>query len=168
MEAMRSRLCMAAVLFAVIAFTGSCSNLVFGNIPPSTFRFVTVLKHEGPEPGGWQVAQVVVMLGRLSTMFPRSALCNVEVGTPIVNTQNGYISVELAQEESAKAADATARELLQQHERPVASICIDFREKMTDRLGHATKGSIPGSKVSGFRTWQRKKIPRRTFPRRRR
>lgn len=140
--------------------------MVFGNIPPSTFHFVTVIKGDGRAPGGWQVAQVVVLLGRISTMFPRTATCDVEVGTPLVNTQQGVISVEMAQEESARASDDVARELFQER-RPVAEICASFRTRMTRRLGHAKQGTIAGAKVSAFKFWRGKKPPRKTFPPRR-
>ena len=138
---------------------------MFGNIPPSTFQFVTVLDNPGSSPGGWQVAQVVVLLGRLSTMFPRAATCDVEVGTPIINYR-GFVSVETAQEESAVAADLVARELFQERA-PVASVCAAFRKRMTEVLGDAKRGFIPGAKVSRFNHWRGRKIPRKTFPPRR-
>ena len=152
-----------SVLLSAVGCTGQ--RIVFGNIPPSTFQFTTVIKHDGtPEPGGWQVAQVVVLLGRLSTMFPRAAFCDVEVGTPIVNRQQGYIPEEMAQVESALAADSAAREMLQARELPTAPICYTFRETMMRYLADPQSGTIAGARVSGFRTWKGKKIPRRTFP----
>lgn len=158
---------MVALVLATLAILAGCSDrMVFGNIPPSTFRFVTVIDNPGRSPGGWQVAQVVVLLERLSTMFPRTATCDIEVGTPIINRQQGFIPVEMAQEESAIAADRVARELFQKRE-PVASLCVAFRKRMTKVLGDANRGPIAGAKVSDFKHWRRKKVPRKTFPPRR-
>ena len=126
------------IMAMLLPATGGCTGdrIVFGHIPPSTFQFVTVVELDGPGAGGWQVAQVVVLLGRLSTMFPRAAFCDVEVGMPIVNTQQGYIPVEMAQMESAMAA----------------------------MFNHPDHGTVAGSRVSGFHAWKGKKIPRKKFP----
>lgn len=141
--------------------TGCTSgNVVFGNVPPTTFQFRTVVEHDGSGPGGWQVAQVVVLLGRLSTMFPRAATCDVEVGMPVVNRRQGYLSPERAQEESAIAADRAAHKLLGERKQPTAALCISFRATMQYFL-HST---VAGAKVDTFRPWPGKKIPRRTFP----
>jgi hypothetical protein len=138
--------------------------MVFGNIPPSTFQFTTVVENPRRGRGGWQVAQVVVLLGRLSTMFPRAAVCDVEVGMPVVNTQQGFISVEMAQSASAIASDQAARELFQQREKPTVTICHSFRETMEYFLADKYVGTVGGSRVTRFRSWPGKKVPRRTFP----
>ena len=157
-------------LVAVMASVTSCTGdrMVFGNIPPETFQFVTVKENRGKAPGGWQVARVIVLLGRISTMFPRTAVCRVEVGVPVVNKLQGFISEERAQEASANASDRAARELFQERH-PVASICLSFRQRMTRELSDPGKGGIAGARVSQFGNWREKesRIPRKTFPPRR-
>lgn len=164
----RSRLsspgCAMLIMAMLLAAAGCGQRTVFGHIPPSTFQFVTVVEHDGRGAGGWQVAQVVVLLGRLSTMFPRTAFCDVEVGMPVVNRQQGYISVETAQIASASASDQAARELFQQREKPTVSICNAFRTTMEYILANKDIGMIRGSRVTHFRNWPGKKVPRRTFP----
>lgn len=139
--------------------------MVFGAVPPSTFQFTTVVTRD-EEPSGWQVAQVVVLLGRLSLMFPRAAMCYVEVGVPLIH-HAGPVTVEEAQFKSAAAADAAAHKILKQHEKPTSTICDLFRKTMGKQLGHPRYGTIPGAKVTGFRAWHGKKVPRSTFPPRR-
>lgn len=154
------------LLFVLLSVQAACmgDRVVFGNIPPSTFKFTTVIEENGLEPGGWQVAQVVVLLGRLSTMFPRAATCDVEVGMPLVN-HLGYVSVEHARLESALSADRAARKLLKARERPTASICLLFRTTMEKYLRDPRFSNIPGAKVSRFSNqWV---VPRETFPPRR-
>lgn len=159
---------LALLASAVLSMASGCGNerMVFGNIPPSTFHFVTVIENNSMTPGGWQVARVVVLLGRLSTMFPRAATCDVEVGTPLVNRSRGFISVEFAQEESASASDQAARDLFQERA-PVGSVCIAFRQKMKYYLADPDIGTIEGARVSAFQHWKGKKIPRKRFPARR-
>ncbi len=153
------RVLAVAVLLAALA--AGCGNpVVHGHIPPSTFQFTTVLDHDGPRPGGWQVAQVLVLLGRLGMMFPRAAVCQVQVGVPLVTAKLGVISVEYAQVSSATAADAAARELMEKRAIPTATACSAFRETMQRLLGGRT-GLIPGARVTRFDT---DKVPRRTFP----
>ena len=83
------------VLFLV--FLGSaCLACVGGHIPPSTFQFTNIVPYTGPGTGGWKVAQVTVLLNRISRTFPQSAICEVEVGVPEVNV-NGLVSDEFAQ-----------------------------------------------------------------------
>ncbi|MEM9488199.1 MAG: hypothetical protein AAGC55_03585, partial [Myxococcota bacterium] len=96
---------------------------MYGNIPPTTFQFVTVVDHDGLGPGGWHVAQVAVLLGRLSTLFPRAAVCDVEVGMPLASRQHVFISKEFAQARSAEAADLAARKLLGQRQQLSAPLC---------------------------------------------
>jgi hypothetical protein len=162
------RWCQSIAIVALLCVQGACAGerVVFGAIRPSTFQFTTVVEHDGIGAGGWRVAQVIVLLGRLSAVFPRAATGDVEVGVPIVN-RRGHVTVEMAQMESAAAADAAARRLLQQHERPTGSLCRLFYEAMASLLGDPDHGRIPGARVTSFRTWPGRRIPRRTFPPRR-
>lgn len=151
------------VLVALMSLQAACmgDRVVVGNIPPSTFKFTTVIEEGGREPGGWQVAQVIVLLGRLSTMFPRAATCDIEVGMPVIN-HLGYVSVERAQLESARSADRAAHKLLKARERPTASICRLFRTTMQKFLRDRKFSDIPGAKVGSFSNkWL---VPRETFP----
>ena len=159
------RLCVAALLIMVPWLQSACAGerVVFGNIPPSTFQFQTLIEHNSGGPSGWHIAQVLILLGRLSTMFPRAATCDVEVGVPLENFE-GPVTVEMAQQASATAADRAAREILTQRERPTASICELFRKTMRHILGDRDTGLIKGARVRKF--WH-PNIPRTTFPRRR-
>lgn len=159
------RLCRAAFLVAWVLGQGACASerVVFGNVPPSTFQFKTIIDDRSPAGGGWHFAQVIILLGRLGAMFPRAATCDVEIGVPLVNFQ-GPVSVEMAQEASAVAADRAAREILAQHERPTASICQLFRDTMQYILGDRNIGLIRGARVRRF---YEPNIPRTTFPPRR-
>jgi len=132
---------------------------VGGHIPPSTFQFTNVVPHTGKEEGGWKVAQVSILLGRLSKVFPQAAVCDIEVGVPERNL-NGLISDAFAQQSAAKAADKAARIVLRERI-PVALACMEFRKHMGRILGDRVLGTIPGARVSGF---QRVDVPRTTFP----
>ena len=76
---------------------------VGGRIPPSMFQFTNVVPYSGPGEGGWKVAQVLVLLNRISPRFPQNAVCEIEVGVPEVN-KHGPVTDELAQAAAAKAA----------------------------------------------------------------
>jgi hypothetical protein len=123
------------------------------------FQFTNVVPYTPPEGGGWKVAQVIVMMGRISTVFPMNAVCEIEVGVPEKNV-NGWVTDEFAQAAAAKAADEAARIVLREH-LPTALACARFRKHMGDILGDKQFGTIPGAQVTGF---QREGVPRKTFP----
>ena len=55
----------------VLALLGACPlACVGGHIPPSMFQFQNVVPYTGPKEGGWKVAQVLILLSKLSPMFP--------------------------------------------------------------------------------------------------
>jgi hypothetical protein len=148
------------------ALQSACAGShVFGGIPPASFQFTKVVPYEGAptlEPGGWKVAKVLILLGRLSPMFPEAASCGVEVGVPEF-ARRRVITDAFAQFESARAADAAARRVFQQR-LPTAQMCHRFRGEMEGLLrGTAPqyKGPIPGARVTGFST---QGIPHTTFP----
>jgi hypothetical protein len=124
------------------------------------FQFTNIVPHTGTDTGGWKVAQVLVLLGRISPVFPQTAVCEIEVGVPERN-RNGLVWDALAQEASARAADEAARIVLRERV-PVALACQHFRERMERILGDWKVGTIPGAKVTGFNTVG---VPRTTFPR---
>jgi hypothetical protein len=130
-----------------------------GHIPPSTFQFTNVVPHSGKEEGGWKVAQVLILLGRVSTVFPQAAVCDIEVGVPERNL-NGLISDAFAQQAAARAADEAARLVLRERI-PTAMACDQFRKRMQSILRDPRFGTIPGAKVTGFQTVG---VPRTTFP----
>ena len=133
-------------------------TLVGGGIPPSQFHFSQVIALDGPGAGGWKVAQVAILLGRLSPTFPQSTICEVEVQVPVV-THLGPISDELAQVHAAEAANAAARLVLQERPFLTAVLCKHFREEMQRILN--TAEAIPGARVTRFMTTG---VPRTTFP----
>lgn len=149
-------LCVAITTTLQVGYTQA---YVFGQIPPSTFQFKSVVPHSGPGSGGWKVAQVLILLGRLSTTFPSAASCDVEVGVPEV-TWKGPVPDVVAQVEAATAADAAARLVLQEPQ-PTALMCREFRVQMGSYLGDPKFGPIPGAKVTQFLT---PGIPQKTFP----
>lgn len=132
---------------------------VGGHIPPSIFQFQNVVPYTPPDQGGWKVAQVVVLMGKISPIFSSTSVCEIEVGVPEKNV-NGWVTNEFAQAEAAKAADEAARIVLREHQ-PTALACNQFRKHMASILGDRTFGTIPGTQVTGF---QRVGVPRTTFP----
>lgn len=153
------RISFVAVILATISTGCVGGPVVYGHIPPTTFEFTTTVEYDGDATGGWQIAQVVVLLGRLAAMFPRAAICQVEVGVPLVN-HYGPVPTDLARVASAVAADRAARELMAKREMPTGPACQRFRETM-QRLMRPPEGQIPGTKVTRF---TRHDLPRRTFP----
>ncbi|OJT19686.1 hypothetical protein BO221_35615 [Archangium sp. Cb G35] len=134
---------------------------VGGHIPPSTFQFENVVRYtgDGLETGGWKVAQVLVLLGKISPMFSAAATCDIEVGVPERNVK-GWVLDEFAQVEAAKAADQAARSVLREQQ-PTALACQQFRVHMQSILRDLVYGPIPGATVTKF---QRVIVSRRSFP----
>lgn len=132
--------------------------MVGGGIAPSQFHFVNVVSEEGPEPGGWKVAQVAILLGRLSSLAPASAVCEVEVQVPQINYQ-GPVSDAVAQSRAAAAANTAARIVLRERLSLTAVLCMRFRTEMQRILGQAEM--IPGARVTAFQT---PGVPRTSFP----
>ncbi|KFA93760.1 hypothetical protein [Archangium violaceum] len=133
---------------------------VGGHIPPSTFQFENVVPYTPPGEGGWKAAQVLVLLSKISSSFPQSATCDIEVGVPERNL-NGWVTDEDAQVAAAEAADRAARIVLRQR-LMTAVACKQFREHM-QRLMQSSEVSkpIPGARVSGFKGVL---VSRKTFP----
>jgi hypothetical protein len=127
----------------------------WGGIPPTAFQFHNVVPYEGPGEGGWKVAQVRILLTRVSRTQPLQAWCDVEVGVPEVN-HRGRIANVTAQEFATLAADEAARFALQQRVATSEALCEVFRKKM---LGLLTR-DIPGVKVNRFKE---QGIPQTTF-----
>jgi hypothetical protein len=132
---------------------------VGGHIPPSMFQFANVVPYTPPGTGGWKVAQVVILMGKISPAFSSTAVCEIEVGVPEMNV-NGWVTNEFAQGAAAKAADEAARIILRENQ-PTALACDQFRRHMARILGDRNWGTIPGAQVTGF---QRVGVPRMTFP----
>jgi hypothetical protein len=147
------------VLLLLAVLSAAQLACVGGHIPPSIFEFANVVPYTGPEGGGWKVAQVLVLLGRISPRFSSTATCDIEVGVPEKN-RTGLVSNEFAQQEAAKAADKAARIVLREKQ-PTALACQQFREHMQRILGDLERGAIPGARVTGF---LRVDVPRKTFP----
>ncbi len=120
--------------------------VVTGSIPPSAFQFANVVPHTGKKPGGWKAAQVTLLLGRLSSVAPEAAWCDIEVGMPEVG-RLGPIPNAYARIESSVAATAAAREVLLEH-LPTALLCDNFRGTMKRKLDVP----IPGCRVTSWLT----------------
>ncbi|HYO73111.1 MAG TPA: hypothetical protein VEU33_44315 [Archangium sp.] len=146
----RSSFTRHVVLLVLVALGGCQIACVGGHIPPSMFQFTKVVPYTGPKGGGWKVAQVLILMGKLSPMFSSAATCDIEVGVPEKNV-NGWVLDEVAQVEAAKAADQAARRVLREQQ-PTALACIKFREHMQSILTDRVSGPIPGATVTKFRT----------------
>ncbi len=147
------------VLLLLAVLSAAQLACVGGHIPPSMFEFENVVPYTGPKEGGWKVAQVLVLLSKISPMFSSTATCDIEVGVPERNVK-GWVLDEVAQVEAAKAADKAARIVLREQQ-PTALACIKFREHMQSILTDPVSGPIPGAKVTRF---QEVGVPRKTFP----
>jgi hypothetical protein len=132
---------------------------VGGHIPPSMFQFTNVVPYTPPGTGGWKVAQVLILLGRISPVFSSTAVCEIEVGVPEKNVK-GWVTDEIAQAAAATAADEAARIVLREHQ-PTALACQQFRNHMQSILGDRNFGTVPGATVTAFQT---SGVPRKTFP----
>jgi hypothetical protein len=154
---MRMRL--RGVLFSWVVLGALQLACVGGHIPPSMFQFENVVPYTPPAGGGWKVAQVLILLGKISPIFSSTATCEIEVGVPEKNV-NGWVLDEFAQVEAAKAADEAARIVLRE-QLPTALACDQFRKHMHSILTHPVSGPIPGAQVTGF---QRVSVHRKTFP----
>jgi len=127
----------------------------WGSIPPTTFQFHNIISHKGPEAGGWKVAQVRILLTRVSTTQPLQAWCDVEVGVPEVNYR-GRVADVTAQEFAALAADEAARVALRQRVVTSAALCEAFRAEMGSLLAR----DVPGARVTKFKE---RGIPQTTY-----
>lgn len=148
-------LCVVAGVF----LAGCMEPVVLGKIPPAAFQFTPVVPRGGSGAGGWKVAQVVILLGRLSPRYPETTLCEIEVGVPEFN-KDGIVLDEVAQVKAAEAADAAAARVLKER-LPAAVACGDFRRIMQSIMGDPRTGTLPGTRVRPFVTLG---IPRTTFP----
>ena len=155
----RPSLTARVVLLLLVALNASLLACVGGHIPPSTFQFTNVVPHTGPTEGGWKIAQVLVLLSKISPIFPATATCEIQVGVPEVN-RNGPVPDDFAQAEAAKAADEAARIVLRERQ-PTALACDQFRKHMQSIMGDPRFGTIPGTRVTGFLEVG---VPRKTFP----
>ena len=149
------------LLLSLLLLGASQLACVGGRIPPSMFQFMNVVPYSGPagEEGGWKVAQVLILLGKISPKFTSTATCDIEVGVPERNWK-GWVLDEVAQVEAAKAADKAARIVLREQQ-PTALACQQFRIPMQRILTDKVSGKIPGATVTGFK-W--KDVPMMTFP----
>jgi hypothetical protein len=150
----------ARLLLAVACtLLAACTDpVVLGSIPPSTFQFTNVVPR-GRGAGGWKVAQVVILLGRLAPWYPETALCNIEVGVPEAIAAR-TIATATAQQAAADAADEAARRVLKKR-LPTALACDELRTTMQSIMLDPLKGNIPGTRVRGFIEVG---IPQTTFP----
>jgi hypothetical protein len=134
----------------------ACATASGGRIPPSAFEFHDFVSEPGPEAGGWKIAQVNILLSRMSRRRPLQAWCDVEVGVPIINWKRA-ISNAVAQRRSSEAADAAAQMVLHGPETVSALACQQFRDEMWRLLVR----SINGATVTKF---VRKGIEPTSFP----
>ena len=95
------------MLAATVGLQLACTEpIVLGGIPPSAFQFTSIVPHEESGAGGWKVAQVIIMLGRLSPHYPEATACDIEVGVP-EQAGDKKVSDARAQRAAARASDRT-------------------------------------------------------------
>lgn len=144
------------LLGTMVFLLDACATLSGGHIPPSTFEFHVIVSEPGPEPGGWKVAQVNILLARVSRRRPLDAWCDVEIGVPLANWKRS-VTDSFAQKKASMAADAAAQLVLGGPETVTALACQQFRDEMLRLL----RMSLPGVKVTKFAT---RGIEPKTFP----
>ncbi len=143
---MKRRLFVRLFLLGTMTFLlEACATVSGGRIPPSAFEFHDIVSEPGPEAGGWKIAQVNILLSRVSRSRPLQAWCDVEVGVPIINWKRS-ISNAVAQGRSSEAADAAAQMVLRGPETVSALACQQFRGEMLRFLVR----SINGATVTKF------------------
>ncbi|QRN99794.1 hypothetical protein JRI60_12570 [Archangium violaceum] len=125
----------------------ACATASGGHIPPSAFEFHEIVSNEGPLPGGWKVAQVNILLARVSRYKPLQAWCDLEIGIPLENWKRS-LTDSLAQRKSAQASDAAAQLVLRGNETVSVLACNQFRDE-TRRL---LERSLFGVRVTKFLT----------------
>ncbi len=136
---------------APLMLSGCGDTVVRGNIPPSTFQFINVVASKKMEPSGWKVAQVIILLGKISPRYAEAAKCQVEVGVPEAIVGR-IIPTEVAQRAAASAADEAARRVLKKKRLPTALACDEFKKTMQSFMNDPEKGNIPGTRVTSFLT----------------
>jgi hypothetical protein len=143
-------------LMVVSLWLGACATIVMGGIPPSSFEFHPTVPVGVGRPGGWKVAQVIIMLGNVSSSGPRAVWCDIEVGLPQVN-HLGPVLDEEAQVVCAAAADNASRVVLQRRMDVSVHGCKRFQEEMEAIISK----SIPGVRVTKIQTpgFQPKRFP---------
>jgi hypothetical protein len=144
------------LLGTMVLLLDACATLSGGHIPPSAFEFHDFVSEAGPEPGGWKIAQVNILVARASRRRPLQAWCDVEVGVPIINKKRS-ISDAVAQQKASEAADAAAQVVLSGPETVSALACQQFRAEMLRLL----RMSINGATVTKF---VRQGIEPKSFP----
>ncbi|KFA93601.1 hypothetical protein Q664_08390 [Archangium violaceum Cb vi76] len=151
----RSLLVRAFLLGTMALLLEACATVSGGSIPPSAFEFHDIVPEQGPEAGGWKVAQVNILLSRISRRRPLQAWCDVEVGVPRI-TGKRPISTETAQRRSAESANGAARMVLLGNETVSAMACKQFRDEMRlllrEHIGgvRVTKFMTPGLEPKSF------------------
>jgi hypothetical protein len=125
----------------------ACATVAGGHIPPSAFEFHEIVSQEGPEPGGWKIAQVNILLSRVSQRKPLRVWCDVEIGIPLENWKRS-VTDTFAQRKASTAADAAAQFVLRGNETISAIACRDFRQEILRLLA----ASIHGVRVTKFMT----------------
>jgi hypothetical protein len=158
MHMRRSFLARRLVVFLAL-LSSAWLACVGGHIPPSTFQFEKVIDYTPPDGGGWKAAQVLVLLSKISSSFPQSATCDIEVGVPERN-KKGWVTDEDAQVAAAEAADRAARIVLRQR-LMTAVACNQFRVHMRRLMQSEVSKPISGARVSAF---ERVLVSRKTFP----
>jgi hypothetical protein len=158
MHMRRSYTARGLVLFLAL-FCSAQIACVGGHIPPSMFQFENVVPYTPPGAGGWKAAQVLILLHRISPVFPQSATCDIEVGVPERHGDT-WVLDEAAQVAAAQAADEAARIVLRER-LPTALACDQFRKHMERIMKNSVSAPIPGARVTGF---QRVLVSRKTFP----
>lgn len=139
--------CVLVIMLCLVGQIGCVRggpNVVTGGITPAHFRFKTVVpENTAGQPDGWQAVCIRGDINNANT--GDRFVCEFEVGLPLRNRQQGSISLEYAQQVSARNANDTAYALLATASPGAMSamLCIDFRKGYEQKL----KREISGARV---------------------
>jgi hypothetical protein len=81
-------------------------TLIEGSLEPRNFRFVTIVKQRGDEPGGWRAACLRVSI---TSDTGEDIICQMGVDMPIKTKEDGLISLPAAQRIAAICGDTAAQ-----------------------------------------------------------
>lgn len=120
--------------------TSRTITLVEGALEPRSFRFVTVVKQRGEEPGGWRAACLRLPI---KSDTGSSILCKMGVDMPIKTEEDGLITLPAAQRIAADSGNLAAQIAFAPTtiETPMGILCENFKTAFHMTLNDAVIGS---------------------------
>ena len=144
-EARRARIGTLAIQLSIALLLSGCATprtvtLVEGALVPGNFRFVTIVKQRGEEPGGWRAACLRLPI---KSDTGDAILCNMGVDMPIRTKEDGLITLPAAQRIAANSGNAAAQIAFTPStvETPMGILCETFKTEFHLTLDAAVGGS---------------------------